>query len=120
MFFCFLFDSFVFLFIYSYLSLIILVEGYSGDSIDETTEIISDSENTFSKLLQEIYKSRNKIDICIKTSTDSSTPFTNEIIKSINELKKDKKIKTRCITAITKDNIDFSKQLVFTIDEVRH
>ncbi len=98
-----------------------MAEGYSEDSIDETTEIISDSENASSKLLREIYKTKKKLDICIKVSTDSSTPFTNEIIKSINELtKKDKKIKTRCITEIVKDNIDYSKQLISAIDEVRH
>jgi len=89
------------------------------NSLDEISDVIYERENICARLLQKIYKSKDKIDICISTS-EHSIFLTNEIIKFINEIKKDKKLKLRCITEITKDNIDYCKQLIPIIDEIRH
>jgi two-component system, OmpR family, sensor histidine kinase VicK len=97
-----------------------LVEGDSKNRTDETTEIVYDKENIFRRLLQEIYKTKEKIDICIKI-TDPFISFTIElVIKAINEIKKDKKIKSSCIIEITKENADYFNQLLSTVDEVRY
>jgi hypothetical protein len=86
------------------------MEDESKNCIDETTEIIYDRENIFRRLLQEIHKTKEKIDICIKL-TDPFISFTIElIINTINEIKKDKKIKSSCIIEITKENIDYCNQ----------
>jgi two-component system, OmpR family, sensor histidine kinase VicK len=96
------------------------MEDESKNCIDETTEIIYDRENIFRRLLQEIHKTKEKIDICIKL-TDPFISFTIElIINTINEIKKDKKIKSSCIIEITKENIDYCNQLLSTVDEVRY
>ena len=97
-----------------------MVEDDSKNCIDETTEIVYDKENIFRRLLQVIYKTKEKIDICIKI-TDPFISFTIElVIKTINEIKKDKKIKSRCLIEITKENVDYCDQLLSTVDEVRY
>ncbi len=96
------------------------MKGDSKNCIDETTEIIYDKENISRRIVQEIRKTKEKIDICIKT-TDPFISFTIEfIIKTLNEIKKEKKIKSSCIIEITKENINYCNQLLSTVNEVRH
>jgi hypothetical protein len=94
----------------------------SGNSGNKTKKIIYNKESGFAKLAQEISKTKDQLDICIKITNDFSTSFyANEfLINIIDEIKrKRRKIKTRCIVNVPKENINHIKQLVSSVDEVR-
>jgi signal transduction histidine kinase len=93
------------------------------NSIDDTTEIVYPVKDIISvRLLQEICKTKEQIDICIKfTNNSSSTYLTTELlINSLNEIKRNRKIKSRCIVDTTNGNIDCSSEkLISLMDEIR-
>jgi len=92
------------------------------NSIDGTTEIVYPVKDIISvRLLQEICKTKEQIDICIKfTNNSSSTYLTTELlIHSLNEIKRNRKIKSRCIVDTANGNIDCFKKLISLMDEIR-
>ncbi|MGN6351640.1 MAG: hypothetical protein ACTHL3_09280 [Candidatus Nitrosocosmicus sp.] len=61
----------------------------SKSPIDKSTEDIHDREKISVRLIQEIRKTREQIDICIKITNNSSISFTIEIlVNTIKEIKK--------------------------------
>jgi signal transduction histidine kinase len=90
------------------------------NSIDETTEIVNSIDDISDRLLQEIYKTKERIDICIKCANNLFPSLTTElVIKSLNEIRKNRKIKSRCIIGNAPENTDCYKKLSSLIDEVR-
>ena len=92
------------------------------NSIDDTTEIVYPVKDIISvRLLQEISKTKEQIDICIKFTNNPSIYLTTELlINSLNEIKRNRKIKSRCIVDTTNENIDCSsKKLISLMDEIR-
>ena len=89
--------------------------------IDNTKEAIYNMEIISKRLIQEINKTRENIDICLKITNNSSISFTIELlIKAINEIKRSRKIKSRCIINNTKENFDYFTRLISVVDEVRY
>jgi len=90
--------------------MILIWKGDFESPFDEITEVIYEREEIFTRLSQEIIKTREQIDICIKITNNSSISFTIELlIKAINEIKKSRKIKLRCIV----NNTYYSKNKNF-------
>jgi hypothetical protein len=91
------------------------------NSIDDTTEIVYPVKDIISvRLLQEICKTKEQIDICIKFTNNPSIYLTTELlINSLNEIKRNRKIKSRCIIDTANENIDCSKKLIALMDEIR-
>ena len=88
---------------------------------DEITEVIYDGEDISTKLLQEISKTKEQIDICIKNTNNPPISFTIELlIKAIDKIKRSRKINSRCIIDNSKRNIDYIKKLISVVDEVRY
>ncbi|MGN6630157.1 MAG: sensor histidine kinase [Candidatus Nitrosocosmicus sp.] len=93
----------------------------SKSPIDKSTEDIHDREKISVRLIQEIRKTREQIDICIKITNNSSISFTIEIlVNTIKEIKKNRKIKSRCIIDNTKENTNYLKKLIPLLDEIRY
>ena len=90
------------------------------NSIDGTTEIVYPVKDIISvRLLQEICKTKEQIDICIKFTNNSSLYFTELLINSLNDIKRNRKIKSRCIADTDNGNIDCFKKLISLMDEIR-
>ncbi len=95
-----------------------MVDVYQNSN-SNIAKIIYGEKNILNTVIQEMYKTKEKIDNCID-SNGPSLVVTNELIKiALIELK-NRKIKLRFITEITKDNIEYCKELIFIIDEIRH
>jgi len=91
------------------------VEWDSENSLNDTSKVFNDKDKIITKLIQEIYKTINRIDIF----DSPSTLLTQEPLKiAIDGL--NKKIKSRCITKVTKENIAYCRQLISIVDEVHH
>jgi hypothetical protein len=98
------------------------MERSFGNFDSKTKKTINNKEDVFAKVSQEISKSKDKLDICIKITNDFPTSFyVNEfLINIIDEIKRNRrKIKTRCIINVPQENINDIKQLVSLV-EVRY
>ena len=83
------------------------------------TEIIHGSENVVDHLVQFMYKTQVRIDICV----DNTRPGLAIEIKRLKDTFIDARrrdVKIRYITEITKDNLDYCKELISIVDELRH
>lgn len=98
------------------------MERSLGNYSNKTKMIINNKEDVFVKICQEISKSKDKVDICIKTTNDFSiSSFANKFLMDIiDEIKRNTKIKTRCIVNVPQGNTNYIKQLVSLVDEVRY
>ena len=96
-------------------------KGDLKSPIDEITEVIYDRKDISTRLIQEISKTKEQIDICIKKTNNPSISFTIELlIKAINNIKKCRKINSRYIIDNSKSNVDYVKKLISVVDEVRY
>jgi hypothetical protein len=61
------------------------MKGYFESPINEITNVMNDGGNIFARLIQEISKTKGKIDVRIKITNNSSIYFTIEhLIKAVN------------------------------------
>jgi two-component system, OmpR family, sensor histidine kinase VicK len=108
------------LFIYPFLSLIVMVGGRFENSIDESTEIIYGLKNVTARLLLDVYKTIEKIDFYLNRIGFSLLLTSEPLKNALIELEKNRKIKLRIITEITKDDIDYCQELNSIGCEVRY
>ena len=83
------------------------------------TEIIHGSENVVDRLVQFMYRTQVRIDVCV----DNTRPALAVEIRRLKDTFIDAKrrhVKVRYITEITKDNFDYCKELISIVDELRH
>jgi signal transduction histidine kinase len=93
----------------------------SKSPIDKSTEDIHNKEKISERLIHEIRKTRDQIDICIKITNNPSISFTIEIlVNAIKEIKRNRKIKSRFIIDNTKENTNYFKKLISLVDEIRY
>lgn len=89
--------------------------------IDKTTETVYIIGKISERLIRELSKTREQIDICIKITNNPSTSFIIELlVNTIKEIKKNGKIKSRCIIDNTKENFNYFKKLISLVDETRY
>jgi signal transduction histidine kinase len=93
---------------------------YFEHSIDESTEIIYDLKNVTSRLLLDIKKTVEKIDIYTDTIGLTLLLTTQPLKNALIEVGKNKNIKLRVITEIIKNDIGYSQELNSIVCEVRY
>ena len=92
---------------------------YFEHSIDESTEIIYDLKNVTARLLLDVYKTIEKIDIYTDRIGLTLLLTTEPLKNALIEVGKNKNIKLRVITEITKNDIGYSQELNSIACEVR-
>ena len=97
-----------------------MLGGYIEHSIDESTEIIYDLKNVTSRLLLDINKTIEKIDIYTDTIGLTLLLTTEPLKNALIEVGKNKNIKLRVITEITKNDIGYCQELNSIASEVRY
>ena len=97
-----------------------MLGGYFEHSIDESTEIIYDLKNVTSRLLLDIKKTIEKIDIYTDTIGLTLLLTTEPLKNALIEVGKNKNIKLRVITEIIKNDIGYSQELNSIACEVRY
>ena len=97
-----------------------MVGEYFEHSIDESTEIIYDLKNVTARLLLDINKTIEKIDIYTDTIGLTLLLTTEPLKNALIEVGKNKNIKLRVITEITKNDIGYSQELNSIVCEVRY
>ncbi len=83
------------------------------------TEIIHGSENVVDRLVQFMYRTQVRIDVCV----DNTRPGLAVEIRRLKDTFIDAKrrhVIVRYIAEITKDNFDYCKELISIVDELRH
>ena len=93
---------------------------YFEHSIDESTEIIYDLKNVTARLLLDINKTVEKIDIYTDTIGLTLLLTTEPLKNALIEVGKNKNIKLRVITEIIKNDIGYSQELNSIACEVRY
>jgi two-component system, OmpR family, sensor histidine kinase VicK len=97
-----------------------MLGGHFEHSIDESTEIIYDLKNVTARLLLDVYKTIEKIDIYTDRIGLTLLLTTEPLKNALIEVGKNENTKLRVITEITKNDMGYSQELYSIACEIRY
>jgi signal transduction histidine kinase len=90
-----------------------------GKTIREGTEVLYGVSTVINTILQFLYQTGGKINVCVDYTRPSLAIDILELKEAFLDAKK-RGVKVRYVTEITKDNISYCKQMMTMVDELRH